>query len=281
VQTAETFLRKRRVQSIHKKPYVEVHNVSKQAPDWFKVRDSVQEESKNLPRLGSIPKHEPFLDCHDASPESPDWFRTRNTPLVKQSQLFKLQKTTYDKPDTADPQNTSSDGPEWFNVRKTSLVKDSDVTKAPGYDGTITLLSRISGWITVSPRSRNRQKRLGRYGPFDKSKKGNNLRNVSDLAPAWMQTNSKKPQEEEFTTKQGYSTLRQDQKRSFLFDKEQPKRSVLSIGDYRHNVLTSQEANTYQSNLSTKPKNLLEWKEDVNRQKYDKPVATKVGQRFN
>ena len=69
----------------------------------------------------------------------------------------------------------------------------ADLTKAPGFDGTLTLLSRINGWITVTPKDKNRSKRLGRYGPFDRSKKDKDLSSVSDLAPHWMHTQAEKP----------------------------------------------------------------------------------------
>lgn len=79
--------------------------------------------------------------------------------------------------------DASSEAPEWFQVASQDCVKHPDFSKAAGFDGTITELSRISGWITVDPVSRNRAQRLGKHGPFGKSKKGHDLRNVSDLAP--------------------------------------------------------------------------------------------------
>lgn len=88
---------------------------------------------------------------------------------------------------------TSSDCPDWFKTGDKEGAVKTDLPKTPGCDGTITLLSRINGWITVYPEDRNRSKRLGKSGPFDRSKKGNDLRNVSDLAPAWMQVSAHRP----------------------------------------------------------------------------------------
>ena len=105
---------------------------------------------------------------------------------------------------------TSPDCPDWFKVgEKVSGVK-ADFSKAPGFDGTITLLSRINGWITVCPEDRSRSKRLGKSGPFDKSKKGNDLRNVSDLAPAWMQVAAQRPTDgTRFIPRPGQQVLRE------------------------------------------------------------------------
>ena len=66
-------------------------------------------------------------------------------------------------------------------------TKNCDIKKSIGFDGTIEIFSAINGWITVTPETKNRSKRLGRYGPFETSKKGYDLRNVSDLSPRWMQ----------------------------------------------------------------------------------------------
>lgn len=95
--------------------------------------------------------------------------------------------STKPKPLQKDPLHSiydaSRDTPDWFQLHRSKLVKAADITKAPGFDGTISLLSRISGWVTVTPRAKNRAKRLGKYGPLDKSKKDRTLREVSDLAP--------------------------------------------------------------------------------------------------
>lgn len=92
-----------------------------------------------------------------------------------------------------DIQNHSEDVPDWWKVRESALVKNSDVSKAEGFDGTITLISKVHQWITVTPNSRNRSKRLGRQGPFNNSA-SHDFTEVSDLAPAWMQSGKAKSQ---------------------------------------------------------------------------------------
>lgn len=156
------------------------------------------------------------------------------------------------------------------------------MTKAPGYDGTVTLLSGINGWITVTPKTKDRSHRIGRNGPFDQSKKKYTLHAVSDLTPSWMQTQAQHPAQDSFVKAGGTAALRevtstQGQKRLFLIDAQQPQRSQFSIGDFRHNVRTSEEAQTYMSAAVPRPKEFLGWKEGPN-QKYDKPVAKKVGE---
>lgn len=175
------------------------------------------------------------------------------------------------------PTATSVSAPEWF-----SIPTNGDVTKAPGYDGTITLLSGINGWITVTPKAKDRSRRIGRHGPFDQSKKKYDLHTVSDLTPSWMQIQSKHPASDPFVKMGGTAGLRevtprQGQKRIFLMDAKQPLRSQFSIGDFRHNVRTSEEAQMYMSAAVPQPKDFLGWKEGPN-QRFDKPVTKKVGE---
>ena len=174
----------------------------------------------------------------------------------------------------------SEDGPDWFRVQESSLVKDHKFENSQGYDGTMTVLSRISGWIIVSPESRNRQKRLGRYGPFDKSRKGYNFQNVSDLAPAWMQNEFNRNENTAFKNQIAPINVRKEQKRVFLIEKEPTPKSVFSYGDYRHDVLTADEAKNYSSGLLEAPHRFIEWKEESNKQRFDKPVTGKIGARY-
>ena len=200
-------------------------------------------------------------------PLSENWlYRTRQQPVAKDP-----TRTLYD---------ASEECPDWFQVKSTDLVKNADVAKAPGFDGTMTVLSKISGWITVTPRSQNRAKRLGRHGPFDKSKKGHNLRNVSDLAPQWMQTTAPEPPPAGYATSTGHPTMRDLKKQTFLVDKQQPERSVFSIGDYRHNVITAEEAARHMQTVSSQPKNLLEWQASWHRNS-ERPVTGKIGSLYN
>lgn len=116
----------------------------------------------------------------------------------------KRSKQVLYSPPSVDATATSHDAPKWFAVPATG-----DVTKAPGYDGTLTLLSRINGWITVTPKAKDRSRRVGRHGPFDQSKKKYDLHTVSDLTPAWMQTQGKRPEGEGFVKVGGFSSLRE------------------------------------------------------------------------
>lgn len=156
------------------------------------------------------------------------------------------------------------------------------MSQSPGYDGTITLLSRINQWITVTPRSKNRAARLGRHGPFDRSKEGRNLRHVSDLAPAWMQNEHPAAPVIEYKKQPAYPTMRsvsykQDLKRTFMMEPNTVNKSIYSIGDYRHNVMTSEEAAKYQQPMSHKNKNIWEWKESPDQQRYSKDITGKIG----
>ena len=200
-------------------------------------------------------------------PVSENWlYRTKAPPVIKDPKK--------------DVFGYSEDGPDWFRVQESSLVKDHKFENSQGYDGTMTVLSRISGWIIVSPESRNRQKRLGRYGPFDKSRKGYNFQNVSDLAPAWMQNEFNRNENTAFKNQIAPINVRKEQKRVFLIEKEPTPKSVFSYGDYRHDVLTADEAKNYSSGLLEAPHRFIEWKEESNKQRFDKPVTGKIGARY-
>lgn len=200
-------------------------------------------------------------------PVSENWlYRTKVQPIVKDPKK--------------DAFGYSEDGPEWFKIKESNLVKDHKIESSQGYDGTLTVLSRISGWITVSPHSRNRQKRLGRYGPFDKSKKGNNYQNVSDLAPAWMQCEAQRNDNTAFKNQIAPFNVRKEHKRVFLVEKQEPVKSVFSFGDFRHNVMTAEEAKKYSTGVSEAQHRLIEWKEEVSKQRFDKPITGKIGSNY-
>jgi hypothetical protein len=167
-------------------------------------------------------------------------------------------------------------------VTEKEYIKNADHATAPGHDGTITLLSRINKWITVTPKSKNRGARLGRNGPFDKSKKGHDLRHVSDLAPAWMQNEHPPAPAMEYKKEPAYISMRsvistQDHKRTFMMEPTTVSKSVFSIGDYRHNVMTVEESAKYSQPVSNQPKNIWEWKENPQAQRYSKEVTGKIG----
>lgn len=199
---------------------------------------------------------------------------------VSENWLYMTKSRPVEKDPLRAGRDCSANVPDWFKVKESKLVKDHDITKSQGFDGTVTVLSRITGWITVSPRSKNRQNRIGRYGPFDKSKKGVNFQNVSDLAPAWMQNKADRCENTIFKKTLAPNFIREEKskKRMFLVDKVQPEKSVFSIGDFRHNVSTRDEADHFTKGLSESTKRIFEWKEEISKQPYDKPITGKVGQ---
>jgi hypothetical protein len=162
--------------------------------------------------------------------------------------------------------------PDWFKLPKSS--------ESTSKDQTLTVFSRLSGWIYVSAQSRNRKHRLGRTGPFKEGEKAN-FQNVSSLAPNWMQIESNSVPPNHMKNMKPPPFLRQEQKRMILVEENQPEKSLFSLGDFRHDVRTLDEVNTFNRAALPRPKNFFEWKEDVSRQKYDKPLTEKVGARVN
>lgn len=152
-------------------------------------------------------------------------------------------------------------------------IKATEVDKT----GMVTVVSKIQGWITLTPRSMNRRKPLERGGNANDNTK------TSILTPSWMQIPVDKeavPKDDNF--KQTiFGNLRAEAKRTFLADKEQPKRSVFAMGGFnRHNVTFGDMAERSMQNpmLTNRPVNLFEWKEDPAKQNYDrKPITNKIG----
>lgn len=171
----------------------------------------------------------------------------------------------------------SESTPDWFKISETPSVKNHSIENSIGFDGTVTVLSRISGWMTVSPSSRNRAKRLARHFPFDKSKKGPEMQNNSDLAPTWMQSKYPRNQPEKFKVSLPHPCQRKERKRLILVEKEQEKKSVFSFGDFRYNVMTKDEMKEFEKGLSLEVSHLIKWDEDLKKQRYDKKVTRKIG----
>lgn len=197
---------------------------------------------------------------------------------IEENWLYMTHSKVNKNSSQARASETSQGCPDWFKIKENPQVKNHDIGKSIGFDGTVTVLSRISGWMTVSPKSRNRQKRLGRYGPFDKSKKGVNFQNVSDLAPAWMQCEHQRSSPKDFNNTLSHPCQRNELKRVILTEKNQPVKSVFSLGDFRHNVMTSEEAKKNLTGLAEIPNRLIQWPEDSKKQRFDKPVTGKIGQ---
>lgn len=173
---------------------------------------------------------------------------TRSQPVLRNP-----ESTLYDP---------SENCPDWFQIKKRDLVRNADITKTENFDGTVTLLSKITGWITVTPKRKNRSKRMGRYGPFDRSVKGNDLRNISDLAPQWMQNTAPRNPLTAYRKQAADPCLRENTKRVFLMDREQPLKNAFALGDFRHNVMGAEEARQHMEGVSVGPKSLLGWNAD-------------------
>ena len=171
----------------------------------------------------------------------------------------------------------SDSTPDWFKISETPSVKNHSIENSIGFDGAVTVLSRISGWMTVSPSSRNRAKRLARHFPFDKTKKGPEMQNNSDLAPIWMQSKYPRNQPEQFKVSLPHPCQRKERKRLILVEKEQEKKSVFSFGDFRHNVMTKEEVKEFEKGLKLEASNLIKWNEDLIKQRYDKKLSGKIG----
>ncbi len=73
--------------------------------------------------------------------------------------------------------------------------------------------------------------------------------------------------------------LRAEENRTFLTDKKQPEKSIFNYGHVRHNVHSKELAEKYNKEavLQDRPSSFIEWKENPQRQGFDKPVAGKIG----
>lgn len=134
------------------------------------------------------------------------------------------------------------------------------------------IVSRNQGWITVKE-DQNRKRPVEKYGVAgDKTK-------TSFLTPGWMQTGFPKNEKDSMKgVMPTYFNLRGENKRTFLCEKEQPKKSVWSFGDYRHNVHSKELAEQFTHQVQSNNVNrMMEWKEQPSVQRYDKPVANKIG----
>ena len=148
-----------------------------------------------------------------------------------------------------------------------------DPCSSKGFDGTMTIISRNQGWITVTPKHKNRKKPVEKYGVSGDAAK------TSKLTPNWMQCQFPKNKSDFMQSVVPSTTnLRAEQKRTFLVDKTQPEKSIWSIGAVRHNVHTSEQAQEFNSQAnSNNITRMMEWKENSSTQRFDKPVTGKIG----
>ena len=62
-----------------------------------------------------------------------------------------------------------------------------------------------------------------------------------------------------------------------MVEKVQPHKSVFSYQDTRHNVHSHAGAQEGNKGAGAHPYRIFEWKENVGKQKYDKPIVNKIG----
>lgn len=115
---------------------------------------------------------------------------------------------------------------------------------------TLFIVSRNQGWITVD-------KTMNRMKPVEKYNLSGDKTKTSYLTPSWMQTAFPKNTSDNFV--QASSKF---SKQTFLVDKEQPKKSIWSIGAVRHNVHSKELAEKFNHMAeSNQVVRLMEWKE--------------------
>lgn len=100
--------------------------------------------------------------------------------------------------------------------------------------GMVTVISKNQGWITLTAKTMNRRKPIERdFCATDSTK-------TSILTPSWMQIpidpNSAPKSDPMAAATFNGGVLRQENNRTYLVEKEQPKRSVFEAGSMRHNV---------------------------------------------
>ena len=139
------------------------------------------------------------------------------------------------------------------------------------------IISKNQGWITVGTETQDRKH------PVEKQRLGD-FKKVNVLSPEWMQVTHTKPGTdplEAATVKHG---VRQEVNRTFLVEKNQPKKSVFEIGSHRHNLPTRELTDEWQKKavdqgkLTLNPHRMIHWDEpEPQKQKYDKHVSPKIG----
>jgi hypothetical protein len=123
---------------------------------------------------------------------------------------------------------------------------------------------------------------MNRRKPLERGGNANDNTKTSILTPSWMQI----PIPSHVTLKEDplhattFGILKKEANRTFLAEKDQPKKSIFSLGAFRHNVPFADMAKeSIQSpKLSLERPSLFEWKEEPARQKYDsQPITGKIG----
>jgi hypothetical protein len=123
------------------------------------------------------------------------------------------------------------------------LENNFDVVKKSAIESkqTLSVISRINGWLTVDPESMNRK------DAFEK-RKTSNVRKTSMMSPLWMQCEAKRD-EERFNMFKVVSTngsnMRIEQNRVILNDKQDLQKSIFNIGSLRYNTMMMPDLNSH------------------------------------
>ena len=131
-------------------------------------------------------------------------------------------------------------------------------------EDTINIFSKHQNWITVSPKT------MDRNHPLEKSK-AENMEVTSKIMPKWMEIKHKNIKKRENFKLEEYIPIKQKAKKLIvLVDKDlnpskiksidfNPARSVFTYGDFRNNVLTKKEKDLYDNKVSQKPRKFFDW----------------------
>ena len=157
----------------------------------------------------------------------------------------------------------SKGAPKWFNIIpqwKSELFNDELIKK----QDTITVFSKNQNWLTVTPKKKDRRNALEKKKILD-------MDATSKLMPRWMEIKGGKKSPDIFKSVEYNNPVKQNPKKMMAFvDKDlnlkkinkveyNSARSVFNYQDFRHNVVTSNEAKEYGSLVSQKPRRFFDW----------------------
>ena len=125
---------------------------------------------------------------------------------------------------------------------------------------------------------------MDRKHPLEKMK-AENMEVTSKIMPKWMEIKHKKTKTIENLKSAEYFPIKQKAKKLIvLVDKDlnpsklkpldyDPKRSIFSFGDFRHNIMTKKEKEIYNAKVSQEPKKFFDWDDGKNfNPKYKKDI---------
>lgn len=132
-------------------------------------------------------------------------------------------------------------------------------------EDTLNIISRHQGWITVNSKTKDRKR------PLEKMKAAN-MEVTSKIMPKWMEIKHKNTKREEILKSTQYSPIKQKCKRQMAFvDRNinpkkcklpleyNPNRTVFSLGDFRHNVISKEQRLYNDSKVNQKPLRFFDW----------------------